>query len=477
MLGGVQVEGFAHLPEHFGFDFLEPRGQFSGKLVEQIQVEPHTGKLHLGQHRHERHLDFVHQPLQPVPLEFGLQLRHQAQAGGGIGDGIGCGGFHRHLRHRNLVLAPANQVFDGRHLLVQPRARYLLQPDLRAGFNQELRYHRVERQRSGLQPVPPQHQVVVFGVVGNFFNGRMGERAPRAPPAPAEAADSAPRHDRPGCTTPGRLLWRGDSHHFGLHLFGGGRFRIEGNPPGAQQGLCQPAEFFGGIHNLHRRAAGARRHLDDRRRGGQFLEQRQLPGHAGFWGGRWRGGGLLAGLERGQFGQQGFELQPPEERFHLLRVELRGAGGFQIQLTGKSVRMRASSRLSRAISRPCSSFLARFFGQFVQVGIQVIQRGVFLVERLGGLFADAFHARDVIGRIADERLVIHHQARRHAEFRNHVFIGDVIAGIPHLAAFRQVDDDVAAHQLQQVAVSGDDFDPSPCAAACFATEPRTSSAS
>ena len=46
----------------------------------------------------------------------------------------------------------------------------------------------------------------------------------------------------------------------------------------------------------------------------------------------------------------------------------------------------------------------------------------FCEQRDGRLFANARHARDVIGFIADERLVVHHLIRAHAEFANHILI-------------------------------------------------------
>jgi hypothetical protein len=83
-------------------------------------------------------------------------------------------------------------------------------------------------------------------------------------------------------------------------------------------------------------------------------------------------------------------------------------------------------------------------------GDQLVQRAVLLQQLDGGLGADLVHPRHVVHRIAHQRLVVHHQRRRHAEFGRH-------AGHVALAVVHGVDHgDGLVHQLAQVLVAGGD---------------------
>ena len=70
---------------------------------------------------------------------------------------------------------------------------------------------------------------------------------------------------------------------------------------------------------------------------------------------------------------------------------------------------RASSRLFSAISRPFIRFSLRFVpGDFVGMVEHAFQRAVFRQQLLGDLRPDQRHARNVVGRVADERLKVDH---------------------------------------------------------------------
>jgi hypothetical protein len=78
---------------------------------------------------------------------------------------------------------------------------------------------------------------------------------------------------------------------------------------------------------------------------------------------------------------------------------------------------------------------------------QFVERAV-LQQPLGGcLGADLVDARHVVDRVADQRLVIHHQRRRHAELRRHA------SHVALLAVHRVDDGDVRVDQLTQVLVA------------------------
>ena len=84
--------------------------------------------------------------------------------------------------------------------------------------------------------------------------------------------------------------------------------------------------------------------------------------------------------------------------------------------TGRSSRIVTSSFDKRAMSRLLVQRLARpLLRDLAGVGENVLDRAERVDELLRGLFADAFDAGNVVGRIADEREVVGHQRRRHAE--------------------------------------------------------------
>src|SRR5690606_6928122 len=91
----------------------------------------------------------------------------------------------------------------------------------------------------------------------------------------------------------------------------------------------------------------------------------------------------------------------------------------------------------------------------VEVSIQVGQRVVLGQELDGRLFANPLHAGDIVADVADEGFIVDYLVGPDAEVFHHT--GRVV----YLAAAArpargQLDAGVVVHQLQQVAVAGDD---------------------
>lgn len=96
----------------------------------------------------------------------------------------------------------------------------------------------------------------------------------------------------------------------------------------------------------------------------------------------------------------------------------------------------------------------------VQVGVEVVEGIVIGEEADSGFFADAAHAGDVIRGVADEGFVVYDLIGADAEFFDHIFGGEVF-GVAEGFAFGQADEDAVIHELEEVAVAGDDFDADP----------------
>ena len=93
----------------------------------------------------------------------------------------------------------------------------------------------------------------------------------------------------------------------------------------------------------------------------------------------------------------------------------------------------------------------------VEVGVDFVQRLEFGEQAERGLFAHARHAGNVVGRVTDDGFVIHHLLRAHAELAGlHVCGGD-----EGFVVARHVDGDALIHELQEVAIAGDDLHAQP----------------
>ena len=101
----------------------------------------------------------------------------QAQGGLGICGGIGSRLCDRHLRHRALVLARADQFLDVGHALAQPGAGQVLQSQVaRTGIEHPFGHHRVEGQWCHADAVARQHDEIVFQVMPDFGDAGIRQR-------------------------------------------------------------------------------------------------------------------------------------------------------------------------------------------------------------------------------------------------------------------------------------------------------------
>ena len=116
---GKRVDPLLHL--------VRPPAQIRGDVREELRVEPDAAVLHAREDRDERHLhlaeDVLHLPLD----ELGLDVLPQAHRDVGVLAGVGGHVGNRHLGHRDLVLALADQV-RCRHLPdPEPTHRHLVE--------------------------------------------------------------------------------------------------------------------------------------------------------------------------------------------------------------------------------------------------------------------------------------------------------------------------------------------------------------
>ncbi len=158
--------------------------------------------------------------------------------------------------------------------------------------------------------------------------------------------------------------------------------------------------------------------------------------------------------QRRDLRDQGAELQFGQEVHHDRRIEIMGACPFQVQLDrdigvdGRQVAAHIGGVASLLQFRPPAVL------HLVEMGIDLIQVPVFFQQPERGLLAHAGHAGDVVGVVPDHGFVIHHLLRADAELAGfHILRGQV-----GLVVARHVDRRALVHQLQEIAVAGDDLD-------------------
>ncbi len=156
---------------------------------------------------------------------------------------------------------------------------------------------------------------------------------------------------------------------------------------------------------------------------------------------------LLKGFEK----RTKFQLS--EEGCDCRNIQIVGFGVFQIQFD-----LEISFDLRQIAAEIGIGFVGFELGlpaifDLVDVGINVIERLIFFDELNCRLFTDASHARDIIGLVTDERFVIHDMLGEYAKFFDNVLVGDEI-----FIVARKIDNGALAHELEQVAVAGDDLD-------------------
>ncbi len=83
LLGRAEVDLLADHPVGVLRDLLEPGEEVGGQRGQVVDVDRDAGRLHLGQHRHQRHLHLGEQPLAADPLQ------RQVQRLGQFGDRLG----------------------------------------------------------------------------------------------------------------------------------------------------------------------------------------------------------------------------------------------------------------------------------------------------------------------------------------------------------------------------------------------------
>ena len=91
------------------------------------------------------------------------------------------------------------------------------------------------------------------------------------------------------------------------------------------------------------------------------------------------------------------------------------------------------------------------------MGVNIIEGAIFLEQGHRGFFTNSPYPRDVIGGISEESLVIHHLVWEDAELLFHV-LGKKVFVLVGARVGKRHHDTVGDH-LEQVPVSGDDFNP------------------
>ena len=149
-------------------DFVNLSAKLLADLLQVLRVDTHAVGFHATEHGHKRHFDFIEQLLHAVLFQQGQQLLIELQCDVGILGGIFLDQFHRHLAHRLLLTAFANQFLDGNGDVVKVDLGEVVHVVALLGFDEVMRQHGVKELSSHANAVLRQHRDVVFQVLPNL---------------------------------------------------------------------------------------------------------------------------------------------------------------------------------------------------------------------------------------------------------------------------------------------------------------------
>ena len=487
------------------FDLATRRLEPDLERAEPWQVDGDAGPLHLLEHLEQRDLDVLQQGAAHLFGETRLEQRTQPQCDVTVGACEVACACDRHGVVRDLLPTLPTEVLDARHRDAEELDRERIdRMRATAGIEHVAREHRVEVESCERNAGAAQHEQVEFRVVRRLSHRWVGEQRAqlghlirddgRKVRDRMRALRECSRRDR--CRRGGRLArLRLDGHL--LIAEREATLRLGGKPMGERQ---VPRLAWRG-RDAHRNEIRAQRrddrrririgdrlrtesdhadsarfrdHLGDERRGiGDAIGRRngwRCAGNRREMIDEWRAvrrfrGAADRAAVRGsavhlQCGRacRGIELELDEEvaqrrPVRRLQVEL-----LQLERDGQ-VRVQRDEPLREAcrigVCLQCIPQPRRF--DLLDVLEHRLDRAPLLHQRERALLADALHARDIVGLVADECEIVDDPLGRHAETFLHV-----LDAVPLLRRATRwpvpwvQHPHAGAHELQQVLVTGDD---------------------
>jgi len=155
------------------------QAEFAGILIEGPGVDAYTRKLHIGQYRHQGHLQLIKKLVQIVLSQKGLQEFLELEGEVSILAGIILQFFPVDRTHGDLVAATGpDEFFRGDLPVAQICFAEIIQIVFPLGLKQVVGQHGVKKRAFDFQSVLPEHQQVIFDVLACFQDGRVPEDLP-----------------------------------------------------------------------------------------------------------------------------------------------------------------------------------------------------------------------------------------------------------------------------------------------------------
>ena len=138
-------------------------------LCQGFGIEHHAVHLHLGQYRHQRHLDVIEEALAVVLLQLGLQAVLQLKRDVGIFACVFIDEGRGEVTHRALAFSFwSDELINVHRLIVQVGLGHVVHVVTQLWLNEIMCYHRVPHRSLKTDVIVAKHLKVVLEVLSNF---------------------------------------------------------------------------------------------------------------------------------------------------------------------------------------------------------------------------------------------------------------------------------------------------------------------
>ena len=152
-------------------NLLHPGCEHTGSLLQRLRIDSHPIHLHLGKHRHERHLDVPEQILGTILLEFRFQLVLQLKSDVGILGSIFVNLLRHEVAHVFLLLPlRSDKLLDVYRLIVEINLSHVVHVVTQLRLDEIVGNHSVKHFSLHLDTIVVQHLDVVLHVLSDFQN-------------------------------------------------------------------------------------------------------------------------------------------------------------------------------------------------------------------------------------------------------------------------------------------------------------------
>ena len=152
--------------------------EFDGILGQRLRIDPHPGRLDLGQHSDHRLLDLEVKPSESELFDLRPQHLFQTQRHVGILGGVFGHPLQRNHVHSQLPGSLADERSDRNRPVIEVAHRQRIHVVTRLGIEQVMEDHRIVKPAANLDPQATEHHQVELDVLPDLGDLFVGEQRP-----------------------------------------------------------------------------------------------------------------------------------------------------------------------------------------------------------------------------------------------------------------------------------------------------------